>query len=180
MRSTVKTCQNISKLITGHFVYEEAFSSKKDSWDFFKSSIKEESIAYSKTKRKQMHHERTVLTKQLIRARQALTHGNQSAAKTIQMLENHLKALARREIEGVKIRSRAKWIEGEKPTRFFFRQEQNRIEKNQINSIFDKNNKELPKRIWKKPTLTFILIYIPKNTLIQTSNHLFCPKFPLL
>ena len=47
-------------------------------------------------------------------------------------------------MEGVKIRSRAKWLEeGEKPTRFFFRREQSRIEKNQINSIFDRNDKEV-------------------------------------
>ena len=77
------------------------------------------------------------MTKKLIRARQQFTCGDQTPQKTIQMLENKLKALSRREMEGVKIRSRAKWLEeGEKPTRFFFRQEQSRIEKNQINSIF--------------------------------------------
>ena len=91
-----------------------------------------------------MFHERTVLTKGLIRARQAFMQGDQSVWKTIQMLENQLKTLSRREMEGVKIRSRAKWIEeGEKPTCFFFQREKSRIEKNQINLIFDKNNKEV-------------------------------------
>ena len=91
-----------------------------------------------------MFHERTVLTKGLIRARQAFMQGDQSVWKTIQMLENQLKTLSRREMEGVKIRSRAIWIEeGEKPMRFFFQREKSRIEKNQINLIFDKNNKEV-------------------------------------
>ena len=136
-------CEKITSVINDHLLYEEAFPSKKELWDFLKSSIKEETIAYSKAKRKQLHHERVILTKKLIRARQQFTRGDQTAQKTIQMLENKLKALSRREMEGVKIKSRAKWLEGEKPTRFFFRREQSRIEKNQINSIFDKNDKEV-------------------------------------
>ena len=91
-------CKKITELINDHKDYEEAFSSKKDMWEFLKASIKEESIAYSKAKHKQMFHERTVLTKRLIRARQAFTRGDQSVRKTIQMLENQLKTLSRREI----------------------------------------------------------------------------------
>ena len=79
-------------------VTKKPFHQKKELWEFLKASI-----AYSKAKRKQMFHERTVLTKRLIRARQAFTQGDQSVWKTIQMLENQLKTLSRREI-GVKIR----------------------------------------------------------------------------
>ena len=135
-------CKKITAVINDHLLYE-AFPSKKELWDFLKSSIKEETIAYSKAKRKQLHHEQVILTKKLIRARQQFTCSDQTAQKTIQMLENKLKGLSRREMEGVKIRSRAKWLEGEKRTRFFFRREQSCIEKTQINSIFDKNDKEV-------------------------------------
>ena len=47
-------------------------------------------------------------------------------------------------IEGVKTRSRARWIEeGEKPTRYFFRLEQERIEKNHVISMYDSNGNEV-------------------------------------
>ena len=46
-------CKKITELINDHKSYEEAFSSKKDMWEFLKASIKEESIAFSKAKRKQ-------------------------------------------------------------------------------------------------------------------------------
>ena len=43
----------------------------------------------------------------------------------------------------VKIRSRARWLEeGEKPTRFFFRLEQKRAEKNSFSSLFDADGTE--------------------------------------
>ena len=51
------------------------------------------------------------------------------------------------EIEGVKTRSRARWIEeGEKPTRYFFHLEQERIEKNRVISMYDSNGNEVTSR----------------------------------
>ena len=47
-------------------------------------------------------------------------------------------SLAAREAVGAKIPSRAKWVEeGEKPTRYFFRLEQQRAEKNSFASVID-------------------------------------------
>ena len=47
-------------------------------------------------------------------------------------------------MEGVKIRSRAKWIEeGEKPSRFFFKLENSKFEKCRIESVSDSSGKEV-------------------------------------
>ena len=57
--------------------------------------------------------------------------------------ESALSSLISREAEGAKIRSRAKWIEeGEKPTRYFFRLEKQRAEKNSFDSIVDTDGSE--------------------------------------
>ena len=58
-------------------------------------------------------------------------------------VESALSSLISRETEGAKIRSRAKWIEeGEKPTRYFFRLEQQRAEKNSFDSVVDTDGSE--------------------------------------
>ena len=44
----------------------EHFPSVKLWWDFFKNSLKAEIISFSKTKRKNLSHERVVLTNEII------------------------------------------------------------------------------------------------------------------
>lgn len=52
--------------------------------------------------------------------------------------------MADRSADGVKIRSQTQWLEqGEKPSRFFFKLERERIERNFVKSIFDPNGKEV-------------------------------------
>lgn len=47
-------------------------------------------------------------------------------------------------LEGVKIRSKVQWLEnGEKPTRFFFKLERERFEKNSLTSILTENDIEV-------------------------------------
>ena len=54
-----------------------------------------------------------------------------------------LSSLALREAEGAKIRSRAKWFEeGEKPTRYFFRRENQRAAKNSFDSLLNSQGQE--------------------------------------
>ena len=114
------------------------FPSLKDWWEFFKSSVKEESIDFSKRKRKALSHERVVLTNQLILCKQLLIQGDNSRVHEIVSLEAQLKALAIHELEGVKTRSRVQWIEeGERPSRYFFKLEKERVEKNRIASILN-------------------------------------------
>lgn len=137
-------CDHISNRIadlTGCFA---RFSSFKDFWEFFKLSLKKECIDFAKDKRTELNREKVNLTNRLILCKQRLVRGDTSASAEIIALEARLFALFSLEIEGVKTRSRARWIkEGEKPTRYFFRLEQERIEKNRVISMYDLNSNEV-------------------------------------
>ena len=120
------------------------FQSVRFWWDFFKRSIKADCISFSREKRRVLNRERVVLTNRLIVCKQLLVRGDSSVKPEIISLEAQLSALAQRELEGVKVRSRARWIEeGEKPTRFFFKLEQERAKKSRVSSIYDPDGNEV-------------------------------------
>ena len=97
------------------------FSSVAEWWEFFKSSLREECISFAKQKRANLNCEKVVLTNRLIKCKQALIRGDRSVSREIITLEARLFSLFNLEIEGVKTRSRVRWIEeDEKPTRYFF------------------------------------------------------------
>ena len=55
-----------------------------------------------------------------------------------------MKALISRELEGSKVRSRVRWSEdGERPTRYFFKLEHERVARNSVTSILDSNDVEV-------------------------------------
>ena len=92
----------------------------------------------------ELNREKVNLTNRLILCKQRLVRGDTSASAEIIALEARLFALFSFEIEGVKMRSRARWIEeGEMPSRYFFRLEQERIEKNRVISMYDSNGNEV-------------------------------------
>ena len=87
------------------------------------------------------------MTNRLIYCKQRLIQGDVSASAEIIALEAHLFSLFQLEIEGVKMRSRARWIEeGKNPTRFFFRLECERIEKNRVFSMYYSDGNEVTSR----------------------------------
>lgn len=101
------------------------------------------SIQFAARKQRESNCARASLTKKLIRAKNALHAGDQHAAPIVRNLESDLSSLVFENAEGVKIRSRAQWLEkGEKPTRFFFRLEQKRAEKNSFESLVDTDGVE--------------------------------------
>ena len=115
----------------------EHFPSVKLWWDFFKNSLKAEIISFSRTKRKNLSHERVVLTNEIIRLKALLVCGDFSVSSVIRDLENKLKDLVLKELSGVTIRSKARWLEeGEKPSRFFFKLER-------ISSVLNSDDVEL-------------------------------------
>ena len=112
-----------------------------------KNQIKSTTVSYCKAKKRASRNERHKLTLQLIKAKQRLTDGDNSAFKEIKNLENELKILNLNELEGVKIRSRSQWIEdGEKPSRYFFSLERKRANDNHISSFFTKQNTEVTEK----------------------------------
>ena len=69
--------------------------------------------------------------------------GDVSVVKELNDTDSALSSLILKEAEGAKIRSRAHWIEeGAKPTRFFFRLESKRAEKNSFVSLLDDSGTE--------------------------------------
>ena len=121
-------CKLIKKTISDHLSFLWAFPSILDWWEFLKESIKQCSSDFARDKRKKFCRDRIRLTNQLIALRQQLVEVDVSAQPSIVDLESKLKSLYTHEMEGVKIRSRAKWLkEGERPSRYFFKLEQSQI-----------------------------------------------------
>ena len=132
-------CDHLSSRILDLSNCIPRFTSFKDWWEFFKRSLSQECIYFAKQKRTQLNREQVILTNRLIECKQLLVQGNVSASAEIIALEARLLALSHLELEGVKARSRARWIEeGEKPTRYFFQLERERVEKNRV-SMHDSN-----------------------------------------
>ena len=120
------------------------FPSVKDWWDFFKRCLRSEIVSFSKDKRKSLCRERVTLTNQLIDCKQRLVQGDNSVLAEIATLESRLKILTLRDLEGVKVHSRVKWLEeGEKPTRYFFRLECEHVECCSVTSILNSNDVEV-------------------------------------
>ena len=100
-------------------------------WDNLKVVIRNFCQKYCSCKRKSTNCFQTSLFDW---GKNDFARGNESRSAEIRDLECSLSSLALREAEGAQIRSRAKWFEeGEKPTRYFFRSENQRAAKNYLN-----------------------------------------------
>ena len=137
-------CDRIQKLIEDHVSFFSCFPSIQDWWEFLKESIKEESISFSRNKRRQLHRDEVFLTNKLIRLRQRLVDGDISVINSICDVESRLKALNEKRIRGIFVRSRAEWIEdGERPSRYFFKLQTIKSQKSHISSVYDSNGVEV-------------------------------------
>ena len=110
----------ISGIISKHAQLRETFPSIHEWWDFLKDFVKYTAKKYGRDKQRKLNSEKVTATNRLINAKRSLVNGNTSATKLIDELESQIKSINRTQNEGAKIRSRAKFFEGEKPTRFFF------------------------------------------------------------
>lgn len=134
----------VSERMNDLIVCLEHFPPVKLWWDFFKNSIKAEIISFAKTKRKNLSHERVVLTIEILRMKALLSAGDSSVVSSIRDIESKLKGLVFQELNGCTIRSKAQFLEeGEKPTRFFFKLEHERIQRNHISSILNSDGIEV-------------------------------------
>ena len=90
-------------------------------WDEVKAHFKKVAITHSIRKIRNREKLETSLRQKLTKLQNEL-HPDVNAISTIQQ---HLRELVTKRLEGAKVRSRASWLEeGEKPTRFFFNLEQ--------------------------------------------------------
>lgn len=137
-------CQFVSGRIWDLFECKSFFSSIRSWWDFFKESLRREIIAFSKEKRRRSSRDRVRLTNKLILLKRDLLQGDSVNSAEISALESELLALNARFLDGAKVRSRARWLEeGEKPSRFFFQLERERMEKSFVKSIFNSEGVEV-------------------------------------
>ena len=136
-------CTTIEKFIDCHLRFLPSFASLQDWWEFLKLSIKEESIAFSHNKRRRLHKQQVSLTNKLIRLRQRLVDGDDTVSILISDTESQLKALRVKEIEGIMIRSRAQWLEGKRPSCYFFNLQRIKAQKSHISSVYDLNGTEV-------------------------------------
>ena len=137
-------CTSIEKLIDCHLLFLPSFASLQDWWEFLKLSIKEESIVFSRNKRRRLRKEQVFLTNKLIRLRRRLVDGDDTVSVLISDTESRLKALRVKEIEGIMIRSRAQWLEeGERPSRYFFNLQKIKAQRSHISSVYDLNGTEV-------------------------------------
>ena len=117
-------------------MYFASLPSPQDWWGFLKVSIKEESISFSRQKRRQLCRGRVFLTNKLISLRQRLVNGGNFVVDSIQDIECCLKVIYTKGIEGILVRSRAEWLEeGERPTRYFFQLYSSNAQRSKISSI---------------------------------------------
>ena len=137
-------CSSMRSIIQQHIRFKHAFPSVKDFWESLKQVIKSETIKFSRQKRKALLRDQVMITKRLSILKNLLVSGISSVQAEIRDLEASLNALFTTELNGVKIRSRAKWIEeGELPTRYFFRLQQQRFVKSRVESIYNSDEVEV-------------------------------------
>ena len=95
-------------------------------------------IEFSKSKWRELLGNQIRITNRLIKLKNLLVGGDFSVKAEIFELKSALGTLFRREQEGGKLRSRAKWIEeGEKLSRFFFKLARERFDKSHVYSIYE-------------------------------------------
>ena len=140
-------CTLITDLIDQHLGFKHVFISVKNFWESLKEFIRNQTISFCKAKRRELSRECVRITNHLIKLKSRLVAGNLSVKPEIPELESALNAVFRQELDGIKIRSRAKWIEeGEKPTSFFFKLCCERFDQNSVYSIYDSSGTEVSDR----------------------------------
>ena len=133
----------IYELIEHFLNSRSSFPSDLILWDRLKEEIKLVCINYSKEKWRQLSHEKVNIINRLILLKRRLAAGFDVKTEILD-LEVRLNQLFERQLEGSKIRSRAKWLEeGETPSKYFLRVENDRHMKAFVTSVFNSSGTEV-------------------------------------
>ena len=139
-----KFCSAISDLIAQFLRFRSSFPSDSTLWDRLKQEIKWFTIKYSRERCRQLSREKILITNRLIFLKRRLAAGCSFVKDEITELEIQLRQLLDQQLEGAKIRSRARWLEeGETPSRYFLRLENERHAKAFVSSIYDSSGTEV-------------------------------------
>ena len=92
-------------------VVSNFFSCVKSWCDFFKNFLKAEIVSFVRNKRKNLPCERIRLVNRIINLKLKLIAGDSLVAREIIDLEDELKVLTFKELDGSKVCSRVQWLE---------------------------------------------------------------------
>lgn len=153
------------------------FQSILQRWDFFKIQIKQKSIAFSRklNKRKKKHK------RKLLHDLEKATEKNN--IKRMLYLQEQLKTIENEDINGVRIRSKAKWHEeGEKSSKYFCRLEKRNGQDRLFRSVKTENGeiKETTEEVMKEQIKFYKKLYTKDNIdLVELENFLKAGKLRL-
>ena len=140
-------CAFVTHCIEDLTTCKASFDSVTAWWDFFKTSLKGDILGFAREKRKRLHHERVSLTNRIAKLKRQLVQGFPAVSREIIFLESSLAALTDHALNGIKTRSQAQWLEeGEKPSRYFFKLEKERIAKSEVKLIYNSDGAEVSTR----------------------------------
>ena len=169
-------CTAVSDLIDHFIRFRSSFSSDLTMWDLLKKEIKLFTINYSRERWRQLSWERVATINRLSLLKRRLAAGCQSVKTEIGELETYLNQLFARQLEGSKIRSRVRWLEeGESPSRFFLRLENERYAKTFVSSVFNTSGSEVfsPPEIMEAHTTFYSDLFSRANIDLGAQRDLF-------
>ena len=135
---------SVSDLIDHFLRFRSSFTSDLVMWDQLKCNIKNFTINYSRERWRQLSREKISAINHLGFLKRRLAAGCVEVKPEIRDLEIFLKQLFDQQLEGSKIRSRAKRLEeGEIPSKFFLRFENDRHAKSFVSSVFNSSGTEV-------------------------------------
>ena len=137
-------CSAISDLICQFLRFRSSFSLDLVMWDRLKHDIKCFAIKYSRERWKQLSRKKISTINQISFLKRCLASCCEDVKAEIRELESFLKHLFEQQLEGSKIRSPVKWLEeGETPSSFFLRLENERHAKTIVSSVFNPSGIEV-------------------------------------
>ena len=111
---------------------KQEYANNLDWWDEVKTHFKEVAIAHSIRKSRERYKQENQLRNKLT----SLQNESNPDVNMIQNTRERLEELVTARLEGVKVRSRATWLEqGERPTKYFFKLEQTKQNKASISKL---------------------------------------------
>ena len=169
-------CCLMFDLIDRFLQTRSSFRSDMVMWDNLKKEIKNFCINFSREKWRHFSREKILAINRLSFLKRQLASENPVVKSEILNLESFLKQLFDRQLEGSKIRSRVQWLEeGETPSKYFLRLENEKHAKSFVSSVFNSAGVEvssLPEMIDVHSTF-YADLFSCGNIDLQSQNELF-------
>jgi len=137
-------CTQVEEIIENHILFQDSFPNIHEWWHFLKTSLKFAAQKFSKSKQRKFNSDKVRATNLLIAAKQALIAGDELEKTSIDRLGNEIKTIQGIQNEAAKICSHAHSLEeGEKPTKYFFKLESSRAQKNAMKCVYNSASLEV-------------------------------------